>query len=73
MLSPISRDITYSLSNTKFAISHKQPGELLQDRVVSLLQIETFRVRLPGQPEFVAWILDIATLAYRQLCWFRCL
>lgn len=49
---------TYSLRNAELSMAHQKPGNLLQHRVVSLLDVESVRVGLLWKSKFVAGSLQ---------------
>lgn len=45
---------TYSLRNAELSVAHQKPGDLLQHRVVSLLDVKPIRVGFLRKAKFVA-------------------
>lgn len=50
--------MTYSLRNTEFSMAHQEPSDLLQHRMVSLLDIKSVRIGLLRKAKLMAGILN---------------
>lgn len=67
-----SMDQTYTLSNTELTILHEEPGDLLQHRMVTLLQVKALRPRPSGQTKFMSWVLHLSAIGRIQLSLLCC-